>query len=500
MKPLMPALLKKILPLAEKEELGQHTNTLLSLDSSFKRGFTIFWETVLRFRKNRETLSSLRLLCASVSQAKRVVNLMICGIWGVTCLAEPVVIAPDDVVRLTLAHSPTLKGQEESIRAASARRLQADAGLMPQLDARGQALHFEGLENQALGPVFIPVIDNQFSASLGITQPLYTGGRVTHQKESARLGEKAAHHARAASASDLTLQALTAYWQWSKAMARIEAYQAAVNRMQALATDTRNLEKAGMATDNDRLSVDVTLDQARLELDDAEQSADLNRIELATLTGRNFSTNEIPQKPVLRPADFQILPLSESLAKATKQRADLASLRLNTRGSEALVDAAKADYRPQLALIARVEEGRPNQRDFPPDTQWRDDALIGATVSWNLFDGGLTRARTAEAKARATREALQCQALEEAVAAQVQRAHLSLQHTLTRLQTSRHAEAGATRNLEVATDLWKNGAARHSDVMEAQSKLTTATARRIATEADALIGQAVLQHATGGTP
>jgi outer membrane protein TolC len=423
-----------------------------------------------------------------------------CILASSVVLADRVIMSPEEIVCLTLAHSPTLKGQEESIRAASARRHQADAGLMPQLDARGQALHFEGLENQALGPVSIPVIDNQFSASLGITQPLYTGGRVTRQKESTRLGEKAAHHARAAASSDLTLQTLTAYWQWSKALSRIEAFQAAVNRMQSLATDTRNLEKAGLATDNDRLSVDVALDQARLELDDAEQSADLSRIELATLTGRNFSTNEIPQKPVLQPADHQIQPLSKSLAIAYKQRPDLASLRLNTRGSEALVEAAKADDRPQLALIARVEEGRPNQRDFPPDTHWRDDALIGATVSWNLFDGGLTRARTAEAKARATREALQCQALEEAVVAQVRIAHLSLQHTLTRLQTSRHAEEGATRNLEVATDLWKNGTARHSDVMEAQSKLTTATARRIATEADVLIGQAVLQHATGGTP
>jgi outer membrane protein TolC len=415
-------------------------------------------------------------------------------------LADRVILSPEEIVRLTLTHSPTLKSQDESIRAASARRLQADAGLMPQLDARAQALHFEGLENQALGPVSIPVIDDQFSASLGITQPLYTGGRVTQQKESMRLGEKATHHARAFSSSDLTLQTLTAYWQWSKALARIEAFQAAVCRMQSLATDTRNLEKAGLATDNDRLAVDVALDQTRLELDEAEQSADLSRIDLTTLTGRNFSTNEVPRKPVLQPFDNQAPPLPESLAKAYEQRADLASLRLNTRGSEALVEAARADHRPQVALIARVEEGRPNQRDFPPDNQWREDALIGATVSWNLFDGGLTRAKTAEAKARATREALQCQALEEAVAAQVQKAHLSLQHTLNRLQTSRHAEAGATRNLEVATDLWKNGAARHSDVMEAQSKLTTATARRIATEADVLIGQAILKHATGGMP
>lgn len=484
----------------EKEELEQQTRTLLPLDSSFKRGFTIFAETVLRFRKNRETFSSLHLLCDSVPLAKRVVNLMFCGLWAVTCLADPAVISPEDVVSLTLSHSPTLKSHDESIQAATARRQQADAGLMPQLDARAQALHFEGLENQALGPVSIPVIDNQFSAAVGITQPLYTGGRVTSQKRSAKLGEESSRQARAASSSDLALRAVTAYWQWSQSLARIEAFQSAVDRMQVLATDTRNLEKAGMATDNDRLSVEVTLDQTRLELDDAQRQASLSLVELATLTGREFSTNAAPRKPVLQPSDRAVQSLQKSIANACEQRAELKSLRLNAKGSEALVEAARADRRPQLSLIARVEEGRPNQRNFPPDDQWREDALVGATVSWNLFDGGLTRARTAEARAKATRDTLQCQALEEAVVAQVRTAHLSLQHALNRLKTTQHAEAGARRNLEVATDLWKNGAARHSDVLEAQSRLTLTTTQRISAEADVLIGQATLKHATGDTP
>lgn len=425
---------------------------------------------------------------------------MIYCLGSMAVFAEPVVISPGDVVALTLSHSPALKSRDESIVAASARRAQAEAGLMPQLDANAKAQHFEGLENQPVGSVVFPVVENQYYASLGITQPLYTGGRVSRQKQSARLGEEAATHARASSSSDLTLQALTAYWQWSKALARIEAYEAAVCRMQALAIDTLNLEKAGMATDNDRLSVEVTLDQTRLELDNAQQSANLSLVELATLTGREFNTNDVPRKPVIQPADRQVSPLPESLAKAYKQRADLMSLRLSARGSEALVDATRADRRPQLALIARAEEASPNYRDFPLDDQWRGDALIGATVSWNLWDGGLTQARTAEARAQAMRDVLQVQAMEEAVVAQVRSAHLSLQHALNRLQTSLHAEAGAKRNLEVATDLWKNGNARHSDVIEAQSRLTSTTTQRITAEADVLVAQATLKHATGDTP
>jgi len=85
-------------------------------------------------------------------------------------------LTPDAVVQLALTHNPGLKGRYEDLNMATARLLQADAGLKPQLDTRAQAQHFEGLENGALGTgVTIPVMNDQYSASIGITQPLYTG-------------------------------------------------------------------------------------------------------------------------------------------------------------------------------------------------------------------------------------------------------------------------------------------------------------------------------------
>ncbi len=422
---------------------------------------------------------------------------VVCCLWS--CLpADTAVLTPDDAVKLALAHSPSLKSHDQDLLAAASRRLQAESGLRPQLDARAQAFHFEGLENQALGPVSIPVIDNQFTASVGITQPLYTGGRATQQKLSARLGEEATRQSLTSSVADMTLQTLMAYWSWSKALEQSEALQMAVTRMKALAADTVNLEKAGLATDNDRLAVEVSLDQTQLQLDDANQQAELNRIELSRLTGRDWGETETPQQPVLKPGNLTVIPLEECLRQSFSNRADLVALRLSARAGAALVEAARAESRPQLALVARYEQGRPNPRDFPPDDQWRDDAVIGAVVTWTLFDGGLTRGRTGEAQARATREALLLQAAEESVVSQVRTAHMTLHHALKRLETTRHAETGARRNLDVATDLLKHGMTRHSDVLEAQSKLTHTTARRIAAEADILLAQAALKHATGG--
>jgi len=253
------------------------------------------------------------------------------------------------------------------------------------------------------------------------------------------------------------------------------------------------MKNAGLATDNDLLANEVLLDQIQLQLQSAQQQADLNRIQLTQLTGQEITPRQSPLKPEA-PAIAPFPNLQGALSIALSNRPELASLRLNAQASTALIGVAQAEARPQLSLMARYEQGNPNQRDFPPDDKWRDDAYIGAAVTWNLFDGGLTRARTAEAKAKASRDTYQLQALGEAIVAETQSAFLARDFALSRLKTSKHAEASATRNLQVATDQWKNGTARHSEVLEAQTKLTLTTAQRIAAEADVLIAEATLKH------
>ncbi len=51
--------------------------------------------------------------------------------------------------------------------------------------------------------------------------------------------------------------------------------------------------------------------------------------------------------------------------------------------------------------------------------------------------------------------------------------------------------------MEAATDLWQNGLARHSDVLDALARLTDAQYQLNAAQADIVLAQAQLNHATG---
>ena len=410
--------------------------------------------------------------------------------------SNSVVVLPSEIVRRAIDHNPALKVRDEDTRAATARLRQAEAAGRFAADVRFQALHFEGLENETLGPgISLPVIEDQYAGSVGLTQPLYTGGRVAFQKRSARLSESAARLSQSAATADLILKALTAYWQWSKAVYQVESLESATTRVQAQTADTRHLHEAGMATDNDLLAAEVLLDQTRLQLDDCVRKTDVARIQLERLTGMPLPASGRPQPPACPLAPN--LSLDAVQALALTNRTELAALSRQAAAAEASVRAVHADKSPQISLVARYEQGRPNMRDFPPDDKWADDTYVGAVASWNIFDGGMTRGRVAEAQARAVQARLQLQDAQEGIRAQAEEAFLSLRHAISRVQTAAHAESSASRNVQSATDLWKGGLARHSDVLDAQSRLTDAVYQRIGSEADAVVAEATLRYATG---
>lgn len=409
---------------------------------------------------------------------------------------EAIPVSPDQIVSQTLEHSYQLKAADQEVKATSAQHGQAKAQGLPSLDAKAQAARYQGLEDATLGPeLTIPAIENRYGASIGVTQPFYTGGRISNQKDSALFQKSAAEQTRNATESDMVLVALTGYWNWSKAYYVVQAFQSAVVRTEAHAVDMRNQHKAGLVTDNDLLATEVQLDQTKLSLEEAENRVDLTRARIQFLTGRALDDNEIPEKAVVPPDGSASITNTE--ADAISSRPEKAARLLDVKASEAQVRSTKSDFYPQISLVARYEQANPNLLDFPPADEWKYDAFAGVTLSWNLLDWGLTRAKAAEASARAEQARLRLSQIEEQITFEVQEARINFEDAISRVAVAGRAEKSAQRNVEAATDLWENGLARHSDVLDALASLTDAQYQLNAAQADIVLAQAQLDHATG---
>lgn len=406
-------------------------------------------------------------------------------------------VTPEQVMADALAYSPVLKLSDQEVAVAEAQKAQADAQAFPSLDFDARAGHYEGLSDSALGPgMVIPAIPDRYAAAVRLSQPVYTGGRIGNQKKGADYQQQAAREARRSTGSDLALQALTAYWNWSKAYYSLEALKAATDRMAAHATDMHNLLAAGLATDNDALATDVLLDQTRLRLEEARRRTEVSRARIAFLTGRELQGDAVPQQATVPPGQT-VPPEAESLGAAASNRPDRAAGELEARSSDATARASRAGLRPQLFLTAHYEQANPNILNIPPADEWQDDTYVGVALTWNLLDWGLTRARASEAAARATQARLRLQHKDEQITLEVKEAGINLKDALERVTVAERAEQSATRNLAAATDLWKNGLARHSDVLDAHAQLTEAQSQVIAARADVALARAGLDHAMG---
>jgi outer membrane protein len=406
------------------------------------------------------------------------------------------VLTPQQIVNETLAHSQALKALDREVEAAGSRKDQAKAQDLPMLSGSAQASHYYGLRDSAFGPFVIPFVEDQYNAAVILTQPLYTGGRISSQKLAAEHQQAAARHSRQGAEADTIQQALMAYWTWSKAFHAVESLNAAVARMEAHARDMHNLREAGLATDNDSLATDVLLDQTRLRLEEAQRRVEVALARITFLTGQVAAADSTPIQAEV-PPDQEIPAEAALLDTAQTHRAERAARVMEAKAAKAQVQATKADYAPQVSAIARYEQARPNLLEIPPADKWKDDTFIGVTLRWNLFDWGQRRGRVAEASARAAQARLQVEQVEEQITLEVREARINLQDARERVTVAQRVEQSAQRNLAAATDLWKNGLARHSDVLDAHNQLTSAQYEAIAARADLELARASLDHAIG---
>ena len=417
-----------------------------------------------------------------------------CCCLGASVRAEVVGVA--SVLQAALEHSYARRSSQQEVEAAAAREAQAAARGRPSLDVGARATQYSGLEEALLGSFLVPEIDQRYGAFAVVTQPLYTGGRISGQREAESFSRQAAVAGQEAVTAGVALETLATYWAWSRAGQSVEAARAAVDRMQALYDDVRHQHEAGLVTDNDLLSTEVELERARLRQDTAGQQLQLARAQVVFLTGQPLDVEATPEIAPA-PAGPDLPGEAEQLAAAFSNRPERAARAAEVAAAAAHVKVRKADRGPTVNARAGYEYANPNQLFFPPDDEWNDDAYVGVEVSWNVWDPGLTRGALAEAAARQMQVELRRDQADADITLNVRSARIRLQESLNRYQVSTRARESARGNVESATALWKNGLARQSEVLDAQARLADAEAAVVDAVADVAVGRAALDFACG---
>lgn len=194
--------------------------------------------------------------------------------------------------------------------------------------------------------------------------------------------------------------------------------------------------------------------------------------------------------------------LNEALATAYKNNPSLAAQRAALRATDEGVPQALAGWRPTVTLTS--EAGKLYQDFQPASSTARDDTItpmsVGVAVSQPLYRGGRTEAQVANAEALVQAGRQDLVSVERKVLQDGVTAYMDVLRDQAVVDLTRNNEQVLRRQLEATRERFRVGEITRTDVAQAESRLSRATADRISSEGLLISSRAVFARIVGEQP
>jgi len=271
-----------------------------------------------------------------------------------------------------------------------------------------------------------------------------------------------------------------AYFLYMGTKALLDAQQTTLKEAQTNLEAAEQRHRVGLATIADVLQAKTALSQAQLALESTQGDLQTTRGALALSMGLPAN---VPYDIAVSPDTTAPLGIVESvdtlIARATRERPDLAAQRAVVEQARARVSVARSQALPSLSV-----GGSANQTYFvhnpptptPPPGNGYTATL---TLSIPIFSGWSQIYDVKAASAAADAAALRAQGFEQQVVYQVFNAYYALRTSTQTVRTSRDLLESATESEQVALGRYKAGAGSLLDLLTAQAALASARAQAI---------------------
>jgi outer membrane protein TolC len=291
------------------------------------------------------------------------------------------------------------------------------------------------------------------------------------------------------------LDVTRAFWALVVARETQRVVDESLARMDAHVRDVRNQLDAGLVPPNDVLSAQAQDARQRMLSIQARTTREVAEADLARLVGLDPGAGITPLA-ALEPPEVQA-SADALVADARDHRPERRALEERLAAAEARVQAAQSGRRPTVALAGGVDYARPNPRIFPRVGEWRESWDAGVNVSWPLFDGGRTRAESAEAEASVRAARARLDEFDSTLALEIRQRLSELDSNRAALDAADAAVQVATEARRVVGDRFAAGVATSTDVVDAQVAILQAELDRTQAIASARLSEARLNRAIG---
>ena len=396
--------------------------------------------------------------------------------------------------RLALQGNPGIVAAEARLEQARDRVRQAEAAWWPTLDITGNASHTRRSDNeQELQDFYSSMsgqtLDQTYDSSAAGLQAgwvLFDGFYRSFQQEKMEWGEKSSADARQDARRILVAAVSEGFLNAQLAQTKVQIAEADMRFYEKQLQDAQNRFEVGTGSWGDVLNIKVQLNTARTSEMLGRRENEAAKYGLAALLGVPDSV--FPETVRLAELDKDFRPSEDFEAdaevlidEALLARPDLRSLAMQIREAEAATGQAKARFWPTVQLGGTVNGVRQGDVALTGDDFGNS---VSINMSWNLFSGGVDRARVFEAQHKRREIVYSMVDLRNKVTSEVRQDIALLAAAREQAVLQRQSVALVEENRELAQSEYEAGTASLVRLNEAQRDLT-ATYGRLA---QALVG------------
>lgn len=340
-------------------------------------------------------------------------------------------------------------------------------------------------------------IHNVFFGAVTLTQPVYMGGKIVAMNRLTKYAEELAQQMHLSEAENVVYAVDAAYWQVVSLKNKRDLAVAYVNLLDSLDRNVHLMEQQGVATKSDRLSVDVKLNSAQVDLTKVENGLTLSRMALAQVCGLPINAGMCVVDEEVRAGIVEAPGLSATdIDSAYVRRHDLRALSLGIDIAGQQKKVALSSMLPNVALVGTYSFSNPNMfNGF--EKRFSGAFSVGVMVKIPLWHWGGDYAKYRAAAVDETVMRLRLDDAREMVNLQVSQASYKAQEAYKTYHTTLTNLESADENLRTATVGFREGVVTSDDVMAAQTAWLKANSENIDAMIDVRLSNTYLSKVLG---
>lgn len=221
-------------------------------------------------------------------------------------------ISLDSCIHLALRNNHSIRQAASLFTIADAELRSAKLAATPNVSFQGLAVYGAQPMLPAIPGLWPVPLRNSYVGAIHVGQTIYAGGRLKNAADASRIKAELSELGFGFSLDSVMMSITATYWQIVAIQGMEDAIASQKKLLEKVSKQQRDLQRAGMSSDNDRLRIELQLDRIGLEAMKLDNERQVALYSLCTTMGLDYS-RDLLLRDTLAELDFPPLLPDTSL-------------------------------------------------------------------------------------------------------------------------------------------------------------------------------------------